>query len=79
MNGHGEHIVAVIKDRLGAVAVVHIPINDREPSGRTFGPCGFDRDRDIGKHAETVGMVRQCMMTRRPGQRIGILEVSVQY
>ena len=78
VQGHGQHIRVVQKDRLGAVAVVDIPIDHRETPGQTCGARGLNGDGDIGQQAKSIGHVGQTMMPGRARQRIGIGQIAAQ-
>ena len=55
-------------ERLGPVAVMHIPIDDQHPSGST--PLRRPRrDDDVPQQAEAHRPVRQRVVTRRAHRR----------
>ncbi len=60
-----QHLGIVVKHRLGAVAVMHIPIQHHHPLRQPGGLRGTHRDADIVEQAEPVGQIGQAMMPRR--------------
>ena len=76
---HRQHVVAVVENRLGPVAVMHVPVDDGDALGQPCGLHGFDGDGDIGQQAETVGPVGQAVVPRRTRQGIGVADVALQH
>ena len=65
MDRDGEDIVAFVENMLGAVAVMHIPIQNDKSLGEAARFRRFNGNGDIGEQAEPVGKVRQAMMAGR--------------
>jgi hypothetical protein len=59
-----EDVGAVVEDRLGPVAVVHVPVEHRDAPGLAGGERGLDRDGDVGQQAEAVREVGQAVVAR---------------
>ena len=68
-----DHAVVIIEDVLRAIAVVHVPVNDRHPLG-AIGllrvPC---RDGRLVEQAEAHGGVFLGMVAGRPGCDKGVV------
>ena len=69
MDRNGQHIVAAIEDRLRAVAVMNIDIEDGDPL--VFRAQMLGGERGVVEIAETAGPVAIGMMPGRPAQRVG--------
>ena len=70
----GQRVVAVVEAGLGAVAMVHIPVDDGGPHRSDLGPQCLERQRDVGEQAETHRGIGQAMVPRRAGNDIGIVQ-----
>ncbi len=69
MGRHVQHVRIVVEDVLGAVAVVHVPIDDRHALP---GCCELRRsDRDVVEEAEAHRPVGHGMVSRRAARRKG--------
>ena len=79
MHRNGQDVRIVIENRLGSVAVVHVPVDHRDAQVGARAARGADGDGDIGEEAEPHRVVGQAVMSRRSGQRIGVLVLAVQY
>ena len=68
-----EHRRVFPEDRLRAVAVVHVPVDDRDPADASRRLRVADSDGDVGEDAEAHPEVGERVVTRRPheGVRIG--------
>ena len=75
---HGEDARIVTEQRLGAVAVVHVEVDDRDPRGAELRLRVARRDGDVAEHAEAhrlgpaerdgpVGGRVRSRLSRRPG------------
>ena len=71
VNGQGMHIRVTLENRLCAVAVMHVPVENEEPFCGSGGARCRDGDPDIGQQAEAHPLVCKAVMARRAGQRIG--------
>jgi len=78
VDGYGERLAVTVKDLLGAVAVVHIPVDDRDPAQTEDGSRPCEGHPDVGEDAESHSGIRPRMMSRRPDQRIGVGDRAVQ-
>jgi hypothetical protein len=70
----GEHRLVAGEDRGGAVALVHVAIDDRDPLQARFALHGAGGDRGVVEDAEALapvaeGMVRAAGEIRRPPPR----------
>ena len=64
-----QELRVVVEDRLGPVAVVHVPVDDRDAL-REAGPAQCDRgDRDVVEQAETRGATCRCVVAGRARHR----------
>ena len=59
----------VPEDRLGSVAVVNVPVENRDPPQLEVGLGVARRDRDVVEEAKPHRPLAERMVTRRPGQR----------
>jgi hypothetical protein len=77
MRGHIEHIRALVKRVLGAVAVVDVVVQD----GDALGPPGPHQPRrgnsDVVEHAKAHGLVRRGVMAWRADQAQRVVHVPV--
>ena len=73
MQADRHHIGAVVEHRFSPVAVMHIPVDHRDPPLMPRCAGGSDGNADIVQQAEPVGPIGQAMMPRRARQGIGIL------
>ena len=66
---HREDRVVAAEDRVGAVAVVHVPVDDRDAleSERVLGVASGDRD--VAEEAEAHRAVGERVVARRPDER----------
>ncbi len=69
VQGNAQHVVAPVVDRLGAVAVVHVPVQHRDPLDAVARFGRLDGHGDVGEETEAHRLVRQAVVTRRPRQR----------
>jgi len=74
MQRHHQHVRRVIEDRLRAVAVVHVDIEDRRRPARGDDP--LRGDRGVVEVAEAAGMSAGRMVARRPRQRVGSVAIK---
>ena len=52
--------------RLGAVAVMDVPVNNRDACRQPFGQRRLDRNGNVGQQTKAHRLIRQAMMTRGP-------------
>ena len=71
MERNGQHVVPLVEDALGAVAVVQVDIEDRD--SRRAGPQVLGDDGAVVQVAEAAGHVGEGVVARRPAERIGRL------
>ena len=69
VNRDRQHVAAGPEDALGAVAVMDVDVEDRDPLVAGAQPLGGDRA--VVEEAEAAGHVGEGVVARRPAQRIG--------
>src|SRR6185312_1806497 len=77
MQGDRQDARVVVEGVLGAVAVVDVPVDDRDPLEAVDGAHVLDRDRDVGEDAEAAPFVALGVVAGRPVQRVGVVDVAV--
>ncbi len=77
VQGDRQHAGVVVEGVLGAVAVVDVPVDDRDPLEAVDGAHVLDRDRDVGEDAEAAAFVALGVVAGRPVQRVGVVDVAV--
>ena len=65
-----EDVVAVVEDLLGAVAVVDVPVDDRDRLDVRRFQGRLGRDRDVVEEAEAVGLSGLGVVTARSNERV---------
>jgi len=56
---------------IASVAVVHAPVDHRDPAGTVALLHGFDRDGDVVQQAQSHAGIARCTVPTWPGRRIG--------
>ncbi|MDT4851905.1 hypothetical protein FQZ97_861140 [compost metagenome] len=74
-----QHIVAVKEDRLGAITVVHVPVQHRHAANTVAGLGGFHCDGDVRQVAEAHAAIGQAVVPRRPRQGIGVVQFAAKH
>ena len=72
VDAHEEHVAGVVEDRVGAVAVVHVPVEHQHPLGTQRVERVPRRDRNVREQAEAdrprpLGVVPGRAKRREPG------------
>ena len=79
MQADRQRVGPVIEDRLGPVAVMHIPVQHGDLTQPVIGASGLNRNGDIGQQAEPVGIIRQTMVPGGARQGIGVVDLPAQH
>src|SRR5579859_7103454 len=74
MDGDREHLRVFIKHSLGSVAVMHVPVDDRDSLGAELGLHVTDGDRDVVEDAEALAPVRYGVVAWGTDERISVLD-----
>ena len=72
-----QRVRVVVVDPLGAVAVVHVPVDDRDPSEPGLRAGLLHRHRDVGEDAVAASPVALGVVPGRPDQREGDVDLAV--
>ena len=64
---------------LGAVAVVHVPVDDRHARHAAGHACVLHRDRDVGEDAEPLPGITLGVMAGRPDERVRVVDLAVEH
>src|SRR5262249_35148223 len=72
-----EDVRIVPEDVLGAIAVVNVPVEDRDPGG-ALGARGGRGDRDVVEQAESHRAIARGVVTGRAYDRDAVRELAVQ-
>ena len=74
MAGHKQHLVVLVKDVLGAVAMVGVHVDDSYPmTGSSKGSSGH---RNVVEQAEAHGPVGRSVMARRSHRAEGEISIT---
>lgn len=79
MQRQRQHVAVLPIDVLGAVAVVHVPVEYRHLAEAMAGLGALDSDGNIGQEAEAHRLIRQAVVARRTRQRIGVIQLALQH
>ena len=76
MNRNGQNVGVFPEYMLGAVAVMNVPVDDRNPAKAValLGVAG--RQRSIVEHAEAKAVVSLRVMARRPDEPVGVANAA---
>jgi len=70
VDADGEHVRAVVEDRLGAVAVVDVPVDDGDAVDGPVGQRRLDGDRRVVEKTEAVDLCRLGVVAAWPNERV---------
>ena len=76
MEGDGEHARVAVEGGLGAVAVVHVPVDDRDALHAVHGEAVVDGDRDVAEDAEAAAHRRLGVVAGRAHERVAVVELA---
>ena len=79
MQGDREHAGIVVERRLGAVAVVDVPVDDGDASEAARGAQVVCRDGDVAEQAEPHALARERVVTRRAAERVDVVDLAVEH
>ena len=74
MHGDEEHRVVVAEDRVRPVAVMHVPVDDRDTFDAELPLCDARRNGDVVEDAEAHRALPQRVMPRRAHEREAAVE-----
>ena len=74
-----EHVGIAPERRLGAVAVMHVPVDDRDPPDAVCGTQVQRGDRDVAEHAEATAARRLGVMARRSHEGVHGVDPAVEH
>ena len=63
VHGNGQNVWIFVEDGLCTVAMVNVPIDNRDSLNLVFCLRGLDRKRNVGEQCKGHGSTRQAMMT----------------
>jgi hypothetical protein len=79
MQRNREHARVLVKRVLGAVAVVHIPVDNGNPLDTVHGLRMLDGQSDIAENAKPAPSVGLGVMTARPDERISVIDTTLEH
>ena len=79
MERNGEHVRIAVEGGLGAVAVVHVPVDGGDPFKPMNRARMLDADDGVAEQAEAHGEIGQRMVARRAAQHIGIVDLAREH
>ena len=79
MDRQSQDARVAVERALGAVAVVHVPVNHRDTFEPPDCPRMVHRDCPVSEQAKAHGLIRQCMVPRRAQQGVGVVHIAVEH
>ena len=79
MDRNSQNIRSVIVDRLGAIAMMYVPIDHRNTLNAMSRLRRFYRDGNIGKQAEAHRFIGKAVMASRPAQGVAVWRFIFYY
>ena len=76
---HRQYRRVGVERVLGAVAVVDVPVDDRDPPDAAVGLGVVHGDRDVAEHAEAAPATGLGMVTAGSDQGVGVVDPAVEH
>jgi hypothetical protein len=76
MHGDRQHRRVLEEGEFRAVAVVHVPVDDRDPVQAMHALGVVDAEHGVSKHAVAAAAIGLGVVTRRAHERVGVRDAA---